>query len=328
MKKLLRILFVAVALVIAGGVLFVGYVLYFLPGIPLEEVRIEYTHERIKRGEYLAKHVAGCVSCHSSRDWSRFSGPFAPGTEGKGGEEFDRESGFPGSFPATNITPFRLKDWSDAELVRAIAGGVSRDGRPLFPVMPYPYFGKMDREDIYSIIAYVRSLPSIENPTPQSETDFPMSIIIHAIPSRPEFAKRPSSKDRVAYGKYLANAAACIECHTPARRGQIQMEKAYSGGRFLEYPIGTNISSNITPDRETGIGKWTEEAFIRRFKAFDYSDGDKDDRVGKGGFNTSMPWQSYSGMRENDLAAIYAYLMTLKPVRNKVPKLKLIPKDK
>ena len=326
-KKLLKLFLVlaVLAVLVLAGV--ITYAVTFLPNVPLEEVKIDYTHERIKRGEYLVKTVAQCLDCHSERDWSRFSGPIKPGTEGGGGECFDQSSGFPGSYTANNLTPHHLKDWSDAELFRAITAGVSRDGRPLFPIMPYPNYGRMDREDIYSIIAFIRSLPPIEKETLPAQSDFPMSIIIHAIPSAPEFTKRPAKSDKVAYGGYLVNAGVCIECHTPAKSGQIVPELAFSGGRYIDTDKASVLTTNITPDNETGIGAWSEQDFIARFKAFDKSSGlYKEDAVKDGDFNSPMPWQAYAGMSEEDLAAIYAYLMSIKPIKNQVKKQHSIPK--
>lgn len=327
MKKLLKIFVVILVLAVVGFAGFIGYVVTFLPNIPLEEVRIEYTHERIKRGEYLVKSVTQCLDCHSERDWTKFSGPLTPGTEGKGGERFDQSSGFPGSYTAPNLTPHHIKDWTDAELFRAITAGVSKDGRPLFPIMPYPNYGKMDREDIYSIISYIRTLPPIESEMPPPSSDFPMNIIIHAIPSAPSLAPRPSKSDKVAYGGYLVNAAVCIECHTPAKSGQVVPELAFSGGRYIDTNKASVLTANITPDKETGIGAWSEQDFIARFKAFDKSSGlYKEDAVKDGDFNSPMPWQAYSTMSEEDLGAIYAYLMSIKPIKNKVAKQYSIPK--
>ena len=124
---------------------------------PAEDLKIEYTADRIERGAYLANHVAVCMDCHSQRDFSLFSGPPAPGTLGKGGDRFDHGMGFPGVFYAKNITPFGISDYSDGELYRLITTGVTNDGRAMFPLMPYKYYGKMDPEDIYDIIAYIRS---------------------------------------------------------------------------------------------------------------------------------------------------------------------------
>lgn len=322
MKKFFKVSAFAVVLLIGAVIAVLTYITKFKPNIPVEEVKIEYTPERVERGKYIAHHVAQCIDCHSARDWSRFSGPIFPGSEGKGGEAFDRKIGFPGAYYAPNITPYNLKGWSDGELFRAITAGVGKDGRALFPVMPYLSFGKMDREDIYSVIAYIRSLPSVENTAPAPESDFPMNIIIRTIPAKAEFSQKPPPADQINYGKYLTGAASCIECHTPATGGQLIEGMEYAGGRY--FPMaegGTVVSSNITPDKETGIGNWTEETFIQRFKAFDKSNAHV--AVKPGEFNTNMPWSKYAGMKKEDLAAIYAYLRTVKPIANKIEKVYL-----
>lgn len=324
MKKFLKILILVVVVLVGAIIAVLTYITKFKPNIPIEEVKIEYTPERIERGKYIAHNVAQCIDCHSTRDWSRFSGPIVPGSEGKGGEAFDQKSGFPGAYYAPNITPYNLKGWSDGELFRAITAGVSKDGRALFPVMPYLSFGKMDREDIYSIIAYIRNLPSIENTTPASKSDFPMNIIIHTIPTKAEFSQKPPLTDQINYGKYLTNAASCIECHTPAKRGQLIEGMEYAGGRHFPMEDGeTVVSNNITPDKETGIGNWTEEAFIQKFKAFDKSVNKVNDVVKFGEYNTIMPWSKYADMKNEDLAAVYAYLRTVKPISNKIEKVYL-----
>lgn len=313
MKTLLKILAGLVLLVIVLFALLIGYVLGFKPGIAVEQVKIDPTPERILRGKYLAENVAMCVDCHSQRDWSLFSGPVIAGTYGKGGEAFDQKQGFPGSYVASNLTPHNLKDWSDGEVLRAVTSGVSRDGRPLFPVMPYVSFGKMDREDVYSIISYIRSLQPIASDPPASRSDFPMNIIIHLIPRKGEFGQRPAPTDKIAYGQYLANAASCAECHTPDKNGQIIESELFSGGRAFVLPDGTRVlSKNITP-HESGIGAWTESDFIGRFKMHE----NERMPIQQGQLQTIMPWTGYAGMTNEDLAAIYAYLRTVKPLRSK-----------
>jgi len=320
MKKLLKFSLYAVAAILLVFCLVIFYVLYFLPRVPVENIKIETTPERVERGKYLAENVAQCLDCHSTRDWSKFSAPAVPGTEGKGGEAFDRAMGFPGTYYAANITPFHLRDWSDGELFRAVTSGVSRDGRALFPIMPYPSYGKMDREDIYAIIAYIRSLKPIENTPPASVSNFPMNIIINTIPAPGNLTPKPAPTDTVNYGGYLVNAASCAECHTPVNRGQIIEEKLFSGGRYFETPTGTIISKNITPDRATGIGAWSEQDFITRFKAFEKASHYAAEDLKPGDFNTIMPWSNYAQMTDADLAAMYAYLMSVKPISNKVEK--------
>ncbi len=101
-------------------------------------MEIELTAERIERGEYLAHHVMVCASCHSKRDFTLFAGPIAEGEAWKGYAHSQKE-GLPGYYVASNLTPSNLGDWTDGEIFRAMTVGVSKDGRPLFPMMPYTY---------------------------------------------------------------------------------------------------------------------------------------------------------------------------------------------
>lgn len=321
MKRLLKIVgytFAGVVLLVAG---FLTYVKVALPDVgDAEEITIGYTPERIERGKYLAHAVNVCMDCHSTRDWSKFSGPLIEGTLGKGGDRFDQTVGMPGIYYAKNITPAGISRYSDGELFRLITTGVTKEGKAMFPLMPYTYYGRMDREDLYSVIAYVRSIPPIENAVPDSEHDFPMSFIVNTIPQKQELQTKPDPSDKVAYGAYMTNASGCKECHTRVENGMIIPELKYSGGRDFMMPDGSVIrSSNITPDKETGIGSWSEEFFIRRFKI--YADSAAANApVRPGEFNSIMPWTMYAGMTEEDLGAIYAFLQTMTPMTNVVEK--------
>ena len=308
-------------LIVFGVVVLLLYVKLALPNVgELEYLSIEPTEKRLERGKYLANHVSVCIDCHSTRNWNEFSGPLVEGTLGKGGEVFDQKYGFPGAFYSKNITAFGIGKWTDAEVLRAIASGVSKDGKALFPIMPHPNFGKMDKEDLISIIVYLRSLRPIENIVPESKADFPMNFIINTIPKAPNYSTIPSKNDAVAYGGYLFNAASCSECHSKQEKGKPIEGMELAGG--FEFPMATGgiaISSNITQDKETGIGKWTEADFVNRFKF--YTDSTYVSyKVAKGSFNTTMPWTMYGGMKEEDLKAIYAYLKTVKPIHNSVNK--------
>ncbi len=304
--------------------LLVGYILNFKPGIEAPDLKVDATPERIARGNYLANSVCVCMDCHSTRDWSKYAGPITPGTYGAGGERFDRTMGFPGIFYSKNITPFGVGDWTDGELYRAITSGVDKDGEPLFPVMPYHYYGKMDDEDIHSIIAYIRSLPSIESEAPPREVDPPLNIFMRLIPQKGEPRTMPAPSNQLAYGKYLTNASGCIECHTPAdEKGIIKLDSAFGGGRLFQMPFGALRSSNISP-HSSGLGSWNEDMFIAKFKQYqDSSYQSPQLDMMNGDFNTIMPWMMYSTMKEDDLRAIYAYLQTVRPIENEVTKMKL-----
>jgi hypothetical protein len=310
--------YVAIGLVVGvtGGLTYVSFALPDV-GEP-EDIKVEITPQRVERGTYLANSVASCMDCHSERDWSKFAGPVVEGTSGKGGEEFSQKFGFPGKFYAKNLTPYALKDWTDGELLRAIAAGVNKKGEALFPVMPHPSYGRLDREDLYSIIAYLRTLKPIESSVPDSKADFPMNFIINTIPQKPQYSTIPDPSNPVAYGAYLFTAAACGDCHTKKDKGAPVEGMELAGGFEFPMPHGGIVrSANITSDKETGIGTWTEDQFVARFKT--YSDSAyKPLDVKKGEFNTIMPWTIFSTMKTEDLKAIYAYLKTVKAVKNKV----------
>lgn len=310
-KVLLTILFIIVVVIIAA----LSYVKLGLPNVGVApDLHVAVTTERVQHGEYLANHVMLCMDCHSTRDWSKFSGPMITGTNGKGGERFDEKVGFPGTFYSKNITPANIKNWTDGEIFRAITTGVDKDGKALFPVMPYLDYGKIDKEDIYDIIAYIRTLPPIENQTPDHKIDFPMNFIINTIPAKASFVTKPPKSDTVKYGAYLAGS--CMECHTPVKKGQVIPEMAFSGGRSFEMPFGTVNSANITSDKETGIGNWSAADFVARFKA--YLDSSNVPHVSPAEANTVMPWTMLAGMDTSDLRSIYAYLRTVKPIKNEV----------
>lgn len=314
MKKIILIILIIIVVCVAIGA---SYLKFALPNVgAAPEISIDQTPERIQRGEYLANHVTVCMDCHSTRDWSLYSAPVVSGTLGKGGEYFGPEMGFPGRFYSRNITPAKLGNWTDGEIFRVITTGVDRNGKALFPVMPYSYYGKMDKEDIYDIIAYIRTIPPIDNEILDSKADFPMNFIMNTIPRKAALVEKPASSDSIKYGAYLANAAACMECHTQVEKGQVIPSLAYSGGREFVMPAGTVRSANITPDMETGIGIWTEDAFVQRFKL--YADEDHLQKVSPDQLNTIMPWAMYAGMDSTDLKAIYTYLKTLKPIKNEV----------
>ncbi|HQW11812.1 MAG TPA: c-type cytochrome [Saprospiraceae bacterium] len=315
-KRLFVIALMTILLIVVG---IVSYVKLFLPNVgSAPGLTVERTPERVKRGEYLANHVTLCIDCHSTRDWSRFSGPPLSGTLGKGGELFDQKFGFPGVYYSKNITPAGISRYSDGELFRVITTGVSKEGKALFPVMPYHYYGRMDQEDIYSIISYIRTLTPINNIVPESVSDFPMNLIINTIPSKAELTVKPPETDVVNYGKYLVNAAACLECHTKFERGKLVAGTEFGGGREFPFPDGSIVrTGNITPDEETGIGRWSENEFLDIFHTRSDS-ATLAKKLEPEAFNTMMPWTMYGKMRNEDLKAIYAYLQTVKPIRNAV----------
>lgn len=320
MKTIYKILLGLVGVIILAVLAFLIYFNTAFPKVgPAEDLSFEHTPMMVERGKYLANHVTVCIDCHSQRDWSLYSGPIKEGTFGMGGDVFDEKTaGVPGTLYAANITPSGVGDWTDGELYRLITCGVTKDDRAIFPIMPYPAYSKMDPNDVKAIIAYIRTLAPIENEVGESSLNFPLNLIVKTIPSEPNPTKLPDPENTLAYGKYLTNIAACGDCHTPAEKGTPLPGMDFAGGfEFKSEMMGTVRSANITPDPNTGIGNWTEDQFVTRFKSY-LPDSNGYIPAQKGGKQTVMPWTMYAGMEEEDLRAIYQYLRTINPVKNRV----------
>jgi len=321
MKKILKFagyLVIAIVLIVVAGI---SYITLALPNVgDPENIKVEATPQRIERGKYLANHITACVDCHSKREWNILAGPIKEETLGAGGEKFDANVGFPGSVYVPNITPYHLKNWTDGELFRAITTGVKKDGSAIFPIMPWESYSKMSREDVYSIIAYLRTLKPQTTDYPERKLDFPLNILVHTMPAKAALGTVPDQHDTLAYGAYLVRIGACKDCHSQANKGKIIEGLEFAGGHEYTSPNGGTIrSANITADKETGIGSWTKAQFLSRFTQ--YADSTHQQTpIKPNEFQTIMPWYKYGTMKVSDLEAIYAYIKTIKPVKNKVDK--------
>ena len=119
-------------------------------------------------------------------------------------------------------------------------------------------------------------------------------------------AAQPATSDpAVEQGRYLAAAGDCVACHT--RPGGA----AFAGGRAQDTPFGVVYSANITPDRDTGIGAWTEAEFIRALR----------EGTGRNGRHLypAFPYTAYTLVSDADARALHAYLRSLAPVRYSPP---------
>ena len=121
-----------------------------------------------------------------------------------------------------------------------------------------------------------------------------------ALTAAPAIAADP---DAIARGAYLANAADCEACHTDREHGG----QPYAGGRALATPFGTFYSPNITPDSETGIGRWSDGQFLRALR-----DGVRPDGAN---YFPVFPYPSFTKITDADARAIKAYLFSLPAVR-------------
>lgn len=320
MKKLLKFLGILLILVIVLAAAGYLYLQFAFPKVSAaSDLKIEPTPQRLERGKYLAEGFAGCIDCHSDRNWSVFSGPIVPGTHGKGGQDMGEGAGF---VPASNITQDKetgIGSWTDGEIFRAITSGVDREGKFLAPMMPYPEFAKIDKEDIYSIIAYIKTLAPIKNTVAEKKLKFPLMLVFRTIPADANnFGKFPDPSDKVKVGEYYG--ISCKFCHSPNDKGEFFPDKLFSGGVDFPMPDGKVIrSANITPDKETGIGNYTKEMFIQKFKMH-LDPVNLDPKVK--GYNTPMMWNQFAAVcTDNDLGAVYDYLMSQKPVNNRVEKI-------
>ena len=116
---------------------------------------------------------------------------------------------------------------------------------------------------------------------------------------------QPTGEALIARGKYLTVAGDCAACHTT------EGGKPFAGGLPFRLPFGTIYSSNITPDRESGIGAWSDSEFVRAVRS----------GVGRHGEDLypALPYTSYALLSSDDVLAIRAYLATLAPVPTPVP---------
>ncbi|HWR53349.1 MAG TPA: cytochrome c [Bryobacteraceae bacterium] len=271
------------------------------------------TPAQVERGQYIFK-IADCSGCHSERDFSRFAGPVVAGGTGKG-MVFPPELGLPGKVVAPNITPDRetgIGAWSDQEKIRAIRDGVGRDGKVLFPMMPSHFYRAMSDRDVDSLVAYMNTLAPVKNSLPR--TALPPGLQL-PLPQAAGKVPHPDKADRVKYGKYLVTIAACADCHTPMGPQGLDTTKMFAGGREFNFPGGMrSVSANLTPDPETGIGKWTEDQFVKRFRIYEPYLKAGAPKVEPHAF-TIMPWLMLADADEEDLRAMYAYLRSIPAVK-------------
>lgn len=310
----LALVFAALVLVIVAGITFtVGWHPFIGPRTrALTARKFQSTPERLARGEYLVRNVTDCMGCHAEHDWTAHDAPVLPQTLGAG-QDMNILKGFPGKVYAPNITPDTetgAGSWSDDQLARAIREGVGYDGRALFPFMPYLDFRHMSDEDLASVIVYLRSLPPVHKRQPTTELIFPVNYLIRNAPDPLEApVPEPDVSTPEKRGKYLVTIAGCSDCHTPQdAHGQPLPGMDFGGGFVLDGPWGRVASANITPD-PSGIPYYDQAMFTQAMRT---------GFVGARKLNQIMPWHVYRGMTDEDIAAIFAYLKTLKPVRHRV----------
>ena len=221
-----------------------------------------------------------------------------------------------GTARATNLTPdpeTGLGAWSDAEIVRALRNGQSRDGRLLAPVMPYEWFHGMSDGDAFAVARYLKSLSPIRNAVRQSPNlIFRIGSGTLLSPKPAVSTSSPSPGPSPEYGRYLAHyVGLCADCHTPRKGLLAKADQSRLFAGTSNPPKGFPANpSNITSDPETGIGRWSESDFVRAMRT----------GVNPAGISLHpfMPWHEMGRMTDDDLRALYRYLQTTTAIRNEV----------
>jgi len=238
------------------------------------------TTSQIQRGQAIVDGF--CGACHSR------TGTLT------GGMDVGKDFSLPlGSFVSSNLTPAgQLAHWSDSEIFRAIRNGVDAKGRWLI-VMSYTNAGKLSDEDIKAIIAYIRSLPAAGQVTPEPPDQLsPLGLVMLGaglLPSgKPVLSgaiKAPPKSSSPQYGEYILSYQDCRECHGSKLTGGVQGQLA---------PVGPGLSL---------VKGWTLEDFISTMRTGMDPSGHQ---LGK-----EMPWQPIGKMDNEELAAMYEYLIGL-----------------
>jgi len=265
--------------------------------------------DAVARGKYVFD-AADCVACHT--DTANQGTPLAGGRR--------LETPF-GTFYSPNITPDTatgIGRWSDADFIAALRHGRAPDGGHLYPVFPYPSYTLMNESDMRDLKAYLFSLPPVvrENRPHEVRPPFGWRFLIagwKALFFSPGAFRPDDNRDqRWNRGAYLATALGhCGECHTPRNAfGAPVSDMALAG--TAEGPDGGSVP-NITPDRETGIGGWSDDDVDTLLTLGMTPDGDF---VGAG--MAEVVSNSTSKLTPADRAALIAYLKSLPPINNTV----------
>lgn len=253
-----------------------------------------------ERGGYLVNTVMTCQNCHTpiGPDGPRFDRALS------GGLTFDET---PFKVTASNITQDKktgIGSWTDAEIKASLRDGVRPNGVALAPIMPTGFYGIISDADMDAIVAYLRTVPAVENevPTPVYRFAAPRQVF----PGAEAPVQDRGGADPVRRGFYLATIGHCMECHTKmdggARNWAADMG---AGGMKFPGPWGVSVARNITSDPEKGLGKWTDAEVKRAVTQGVSRDGSR--------LKPPMGYPYYARMTDSDLDALVAWLRTVPP---------------
>jgi len=256
----------------------------------------------VTRGAYLTR-AADCVVCHTATGGQ----PFA------GGLPFPTPFGLIFSPNITADPQTGIGTWSDAEFIRALHEGVRKDGQRLYPAFPYESYTLITDDDARAIRAYLFSLPTVRAAPPPNQLAFPFSQrwlmgVWSAFynPNR-RFRPYPDRSPEWNRGAYLAEALGhCGDCHTPRNLAQAPDNRAKFQGAVTE---GWR-AFNITPDRETGVGAWSDADLAQYLQS-----GHAAGHGSAGGPMADIVDQSIAGLTPGDVRALVAYVRSVPPRR-------------
>ena len=262
--------------------------------IDVNGIEIPTDEASIARGEHLVQAVAHCGYCHGTD----FSGDYMINNPGK-----------EGVVVAPNLTSGEGgigASFTDEDWVRALYHGINDDGRSVI-VMPSLFLHVMSEEDLTSVIAYMKTVPPVDNVLPETKPGPMINILIGAGPFADEMSARvidhntpfvlaPAEGETPEYGEYLATIGQCRACHGDELAG---------GQVSPDSPIGPNL----TPGGE--MGNWDEETFFSVIRTGTHPSGRE--------LDSHMPWKFFSSMTDSELRAIRAYLLSQPKLENVMP---------
>jgi mono/diheme cytochrome c family protein len=315
-KRILKIglgIALTVVLVVAGALLYINAT--GIPSYPPGKIAltVEVTPERVESGRRTVQML--CATCHLDNDTGTLAGK----------PMLDIPAQF-GSAHSANITrdpETGIGAWTDGELAYLLRTGVTRDGRYTPPWMVK--LPKMADEDLRGVIAFLRSDDPLVRPikakrpasNPSLFTKVLSRVAFKPLPYPDAPIAAPDPADRVAYGRYLVQGRAmCFPCHSAdfAQLDEFVPEKSagYLGGGNAMPDMNGRIvkTANITPDPETGIGKWSEDEFVRLLRF-----GVRPDLS-----VVVYPMMPFPEILDDEARSIYAYLRTVPAIRNAVPR--------
>ena len=324
MKTLKRFVLWLVAAVTVVTTALLGWILWtwdrVYDDVPIPQLAASADPDVIARGKYLVRGPAHCSNCHV--------GDLQEMVRADGGEELPMKGGL--EFPigpiavlyTANLTPdpeTGIGRYSDGAVFRLLRHNVKPDGRAsIAPLMP---FARMADDDLVAIVSYLRSTTPVRNDVPPARWRLfgkTIAALLRPAAVRPVVghsppATAPAQQATVERGSYLANSVAnCMACHSPIDPATGELTgPAFSGNSRAEPstvdPSVAIRAPNLTPDPTGVLVKFADEdAWIGRF------------RVGRVIAASYMHWGPFSRMTDEDLRAIYRYLMTLQPVAHDV----------